>query len=197
MWMAAVYGRTWTGQYAGETAKVAIAAWGDGLFDLTDEHLEAGRRGTLKRHSDWPPSLPEFRRLCLGLGSDADAVEAAMNRDRDHPIGRYIVGGITSWDWSNLSTKDLEKRCRGGLEDARRRAEEDAIENPPLLSRTTKAISRERHERSMGQSYRWTTTEIWKSTSIRSGGNGGGTCMTIQAGRARHDGCDGAEGGLA
>ena len=143
IWMAAVYGRTWSGQYAGETAKVAIAAWGDGLYDLTDEHLEAGKRATLKRHGDWPPSLPEYRRLCLGLGSDADAVEAAMNRARDHPIGRYIAGGITSWDWSNLSTKDLEKRCRGGLEDARRRAEEDAIENPPLLMRTTKAIARE------------------------------------------------------
>ena len=143
IWMAAVYGRTWTGQYAGETAKVASAAWGDGLFDLTDEHLEAGKRATLKRYGDWPPSLPEFRRLCLELGGDADALLAAMNQDRDHPIGRYIVAGISSWDWNHMTTEALEKRCRAGLEEARRRAEEDALENPPLLMRTTRAIARE------------------------------------------------------
>ena len=140
VWMAAVYGRTWTGQYAGETAKVALAVWADGLADLTDEHLEAGKRATLKRHGDWPPPLPEFRRLCLGLGGDEDAVQAAMARDKGHPIAGYIIDGISSWDWNHMSTKDLERRCRGGLEAARRLAEEDSIDSPPMIEHQTKAL---------------------------------------------------------
>ena len=132
IWMAAVYGRTWTSQYAGETAKVAAAAWSEGLSELSDGHVEAGRHAVLKRGGDWPPSLPEFRRLCLGLGEAGAAIEAAMRGDRTHPIARHLIAGVISFDRDRLSAKDLEKRYRAGLADARQAAERDAITRPAL-----------------------------------------------------------------
>ena len=132
IWMAAVYGRSWTSQYAGETAKVATSAWSDGLSSFSDAHIEAGRQAVLKRGGDWPPSLPEFRRLCLGLGDHGAAIAAAMRGDRTHPIARHLIAGVISFDRDHLSAVNLEKRYRAGLADARQAAEFSAITRPAL-----------------------------------------------------------------
>ena len=39
--------------------------WSRALADMTPEQI---RRGLDNLRSDWPPTLPEFRALCLGRG---------------------------------------------------------------------------------------------------------------------------------
>lgn len=42
--------------------------WASGLSGITGDQLASGLRGCLEREDAWPPTLPEFRGLCLGKG---------------------------------------------------------------------------------------------------------------------------------
>lgn len=58
------YGHKWTSQQTTpDMVRLAVAEWADGLGDLTADQL---RHGLAAWDGDWPPSLPEFRRACLG-----------------------------------------------------------------------------------------------------------------------------------
>lgn len=58
------YGHKWTSQQTTpDMVRLAVAEWADGLADLGADRL---RHGLASWDGDWPPSLPEFRRACLG-----------------------------------------------------------------------------------------------------------------------------------
>ena len=59
--MTGVYGIKWSKSYA---SVEAIETWSRGLSSLTNEQVAAGIRGSMERHKDWPPTLPEFLSLC-------------------------------------------------------------------------------------------------------------------------------------
>lgn len=127
-WLNAVYGRTWSSQYIDPDARrFAVTAWHEGLSDLSDAHIEAGRKAVLKRYGGWPPSLPEFRRLCLGMCTEKEALGAAMSLDYEHPIGGRLIRSVSSWDRGRLSVSGLEQRYRMNLPSVMQDAEEHAI----------------------------------------------------------------------
>ena len=61
--LAARYGHRWSSCYPNDLAKIAMVEWGSGLSGLSGEQI---RHGLDSWKSDWPPSLPEFRRACTG-----------------------------------------------------------------------------------------------------------------------------------
>ena len=127
-WMAAVYGRKWTVNFDDSDAmRMAMAVWQDGLCDLRDGHFEVGRNACIHRRKDWPPSLPEFRRLCLGLPDAATAIAAALREDWTHPVARHFLSLISSWDRQHWSTEKLERAYRDNLETAMDMAEGDVL----------------------------------------------------------------------
>ena len=131
--MGAAYGHRWSQSYGDpDAAKLGMRVWGDELADLSDSHLDRGWTACMRSTDGWPPTLPEFRQLCLGLGSDGDAIAHALRMDRDHVIARHLIESVTSWDRNHLSGKDLEQRYRQGLDAARQAAERDAITRPAL-----------------------------------------------------------------
>ena len=130
-WMAAVYGRKWTANLDDPDAmRIAQAVWESGLDGLSDEHLEAGRNACIHRRKDWPPSLPEFRRLCLGLPDGVTAIAAALREDWTHPVARHFPRLISSWDRKRWSTERLERAYRDNLETAMDMAEGHALIPP-------------------------------------------------------------------
>lgn len=56
-----MYGHKWTSAY-GETDD---GTWIKGLAGLSLEQISHGLRECLKRNDPWPPSLPEFRAMCV------------------------------------------------------------------------------------------------------------------------------------
>jgi hypothetical protein len=62
--MQAVYGHRWTVSFHG-IEETAMREWAMALADMTPEQI---RRGLDSLNSDWPPTLPEFKRLCMGRG---------------------------------------------------------------------------------------------------------------------------------
>lgn len=59
--MASAYGHKWTSSY-GESDD---GTWLAGLRDLTQDQMRDGLERVLTSGREWPPSLPEFRNICL------------------------------------------------------------------------------------------------------------------------------------
>lgn len=59
--MQDIYGHKWISAF-GESD--IDGTWSIALGDLTPEELGRGLRACVERDDPWPPSLPEFRRLC-------------------------------------------------------------------------------------------------------------------------------------
>lgn len=73
--MAALYGHRWSssmGDVLDAKGKLSSAAkvWQQGLKGLTLAQLGSGFEALATSDFFWPPSLPEFRALCVGRGGD-------------------------------------------------------------------------------------------------------------------------------
>lgn len=93
--LAAMYGHKFTSAYGEDPASLAGDTWAAGLAGLTNEQLADGLRACITRNDAWPPSLPEFRGLCMGVPCIA-LVKAELLRDRrewsqfTHLVARYL-----------------------------------------------------------------------------------------------------------
>lgn len=82
--MASIYGHKWTSSFGDEDKN---ETWGRGLAGITPQQLADGLETCVTQNFDWPPSLPEFRGLCLGvngnLSAEDEAIEAQQRRMRE------------------------------------------------------------------------------------------------------------------
>jgi len=63
--LQARYGHRWTSQYpTTDVIRLATAEWADYLAGMSQAQLDTGMRTW---DGEWPPTLPEFRRACLGI----------------------------------------------------------------------------------------------------------------------------------
>nr|WP_255703327.1 hypothetical protein [Lysobacter sp. GX 14042] len=65
--MASIYGHRWTSSYGDDPAGMAGDTWASGLAGLTGAQLAHGLQACLASSEPWPPTLPEFRSMCLGI----------------------------------------------------------------------------------------------------------------------------------
>lgn len=100
--MTEVFGYRWASAY-GTTDQ--SGTWGKGLAGLTAEDIGRGVRRVIELGMDWPPSLPEFRKLCepdendLGLPTMELAYRAASCRDWSlHPAVYHAAKIVGQWE---------------------------------------------------------------------------------------------------
>ncbi|WP_212669119.1 hypothetical protein [Xanthomonas retroflexus] len=73
--MAEIYGFRWSSAY-GENPNVGAAVtWAKGLAGLSGRQLADGLAACIASAEPWPPTLPQFRMMCLGI-PPFDAVRA-------------------------------------------------------------------------------------------------------------------------
>lgn len=65
--MADVYGHRWTSSYGADPVTGSGTTWAKGLRGITGRQLGAGIQACITSAEPWPPTLPEFRALCLGV----------------------------------------------------------------------------------------------------------------------------------
>ena len=65
--LGVMYGHRWAAQFAAgdDTQKIAMRVWGDTLKEFPGEVVERALKRCADRYLEWPPTLPEFRELCL------------------------------------------------------------------------------------------------------------------------------------
>lgn len=69
--MADVYGHRWTSAYGTDPAAGAGNTWAIGLAGLSPQQVGEGVQACIASSNPWPPTLPEFRAMCLGIPSFA------------------------------------------------------------------------------------------------------------------------------
>ena len=128
--MVRIYLHRWTSG-AGDADD---GTWLTGLKGLTPERLAHGLRECITRTDPWPPSLPEFRGLCLDLlGADA-AVDDALREPTRTEIGEWLQQAVDMWDRRHLSDRDLRRRYHAAYEGVARKYAEALIgAQQPLL----------------------------------------------------------------
>jgi len=73
--MAEIYGFKWSSAY-GENPNIGAAVtWAKGLAGLSGRQLADGLAACIASAEPWPPTLPQFRMMCLGI-PPFDAVRA-------------------------------------------------------------------------------------------------------------------------
>lgn len=65
--MAEIYGHRWTSAYGDNPNDGAALTWSKGLGGLHSQQLADGLRACLASADPWPPTLPEFRAMCLSV----------------------------------------------------------------------------------------------------------------------------------
>lgn len=104
--MTELYGHKWTSVH-GEAD--SSGTWGKVLVGMTREQLASGMQACARSDDPWPPSAPEFRKLCEAGGNNLgipdvtsawrEAVEASTDPTQwkfSHPIV-HEAGRLTDW----------------------------------------------------------------------------------------------------
>lgn len=69
--MSDIYGHRWTSAYGTDPAAGAGSTWALGLSGLSPQQVGEGVQACIASSEPWPPTLPEFRAMCLGIPSFA------------------------------------------------------------------------------------------------------------------------------
>lgn len=124
--MAAVYPNRWRAAMGespqGEGGKLTVYGdtWAKGLAGLTVEELARGLESCLSRADAWPPTLPEFRALCLAIPSLAQVREDLTREHQDREPFTIMVGRrLDSHRYRQAPTHEADRQLREAYDDAR------------------------------------------------------------------------------
>lgn len=123
--MAAIYPNRWRSAMgeAPQTpdGKLTVYGdtWGKGLAGLTDAQLAAGLEACITRADAWPPTLAEFRALCLGIPALADVREDMRRTDTDRQPFTVMVGRrLDSYRYRHASMDQADRLLREAYDSA-------------------------------------------------------------------------------
>lgn len=91
--MAEIYGHRWISAYGEDPEGSAALTWGKGLAGMSGAQLAAGLAACVASAEPWPPTLPEFRALCLGIPSLA-AVKLELRGEGVRSGFTVLVGSL-------------------------------------------------------------------------------------------------------
>lgn len=111
--MAGVYGHKWTATYGLTPAQgMAGRAWAAGLRAMSPEQVRRGLDACINRGDEWPPSLPAFKQMCLGIPKMAAAKDAALGRPAPEVDRRFLRLMCSFLDMHRLRTLHADKADR-------------------------------------------------------------------------------------
>ena len=92
--MTRIYGHKWA-----SIAENDDGTWLAGLRGITPDQIAAALGKLVMMAKEWPPTLPEFRKLCLAVDDE----------DLERFISRYAFRGIQSFDLNQMTRKDEQR----------------------------------------------------------------------------------------
>jgi len=150
--MAAIYGHRWTSAYGEDANSIAGREWAGGLTTMTLAQIKHGidacndGRGPA---DGWPPTLPQFRELCLGLPTVAEIrAELAQREGERTPFGLLVSRNMTDpWAYRQADARTAERMLGEAYAEARAHLLSGG-ELPVVLPALTDDSDRERPEAS-------------------------------------------------
>lgn len=121
--MGLIYGHRWASAMRETATDEAAACWLEGLAGVTQHQVAAGiralRRGEGPRDG-WPPTLPQFRELCLGVPSLAEAKARIGVAARDRSaFDRLVWHYLDAYRFRRADQESAERLIRDAYDQAR------------------------------------------------------------------------------
>lgn len=142
--MTEIYGHRWTSAFGEDCEQGAGPTWAKGLTDVTSKQLAAGISAAIASADPWPPTLPEFRSLCLGIPSLA-AVRHEL-RSRTGTRSPFVVQ-VWSFLDGYLFARASQEKADQMLRDAYLLAAEYVMRGGKLPKPATVAIEQSKPEK--------------------------------------------------
>jgi hypothetical protein len=148
--MVAIYGGKWARDYGDAcenddgTLTVTGDTWRRGLSGVSEQQIAAGLQACLTSADPWPPTLPAFRALCLGIPPLAAILREITAHQRRGGRGEAEPTPFARLVWLHLDTyrmrhADIDKADRL-IRDAYDIAREAVMRGEPLPAAPAGAI---------------------------------------------------------
>ena len=117
--MAAIYGHRWTTSYAAaperEDGRISVEGdtWSRGLLGMAPAQIAVGIECCIAGGEPWPPTLPEFRAMCLGIPSLFDVrQELRPGSPTPSPFARAVWSRLDGWAYQRTEAHAAERMLR-------------------------------------------------------------------------------------
>ena len=118
--MVEMFGHRWTTSFGDNPRKLAGETWAMGLAGLTPDQIAAGISACMASADPWPPTLPEFRAMCLQIPSMATVRSDLVRTNAERlPFTRLVWQKLDTWAFSRLDTERADRLLREAYADAR------------------------------------------------------------------------------
>lgn len=116
--MAEIYGHRWTSAYGDNPNEGAALTWAKGLGGMTPQQLADGLRNCIASADPWPPTLPEFRGMCLSIPS-LPAVRQELKGEHRSAFTRLVWQSVDGYAYGLAPRETSERMVRDAYEMAR------------------------------------------------------------------------------
>jgi hypothetical protein len=113
--MTEIYGHRWISAYGADAEQGAGPTWAKGLAGINAQQLAHGLSSALASSDAWPPTLPEFRSLCLGIPTFAAVKHELRTKDKAEkrsPFLRQVWEFIDSYLFARATTENADRMLR-------------------------------------------------------------------------------------
>jgi len=112
--MTQIYGHRWISAYGESSDGGAAHTWARGLAGIGQSGVAKGVEACLCGAHEWPPTLPEFRAMCLGIPSIHIVIAEIYRTGGATPsaFSRLVWQHIDAYRFRRISADDAEKDIR-------------------------------------------------------------------------------------
>lgn len=138
--MTMLYGAKFAQQWSGLTPREIKAAWNQKLADMSPQEIRRGLDACMSH--DWPPTLPEFIRMCRPTVSAEAAYHEAvagmtaraqgLRGEWSHPGIYWAAVRVTSHDLLSMGWQAIRGRWEAALRDVMSKGRWDPVPEPSL-----------------------------------------------------------------
>ncbi len=115
--MAEIYGHRWTSAYGDDSGPDGAAGtWAKGLAGVTMKQVADGLKACVVSSDPWPPTLPEFRAMCLGVPSFPSV---RVDSEKASPFTQLVWQNLDGYLYRQASSERADKMLRDAYELAR------------------------------------------------------------------------------
>lgn len=116
--MCSMFGHSWASQYGAKPDGVAAETWATALAGVSNAQIAQGLRETVALGSEFPPSAPRFRALCMGIPSFAHVRRSITTKERT-PFMTLVWRNLDNYRFAISDQRAADQMLRDAYEIAR------------------------------------------------------------------------------
>ena len=141
--MTEAYGFRWTSAFGEDAGRGAGLTWAAVLADLAVEQIAAGLEAAVRSYR-WPPTLTEFRELCLGIPHFPAVRFELQDRNAERsPFALLVWSKLDSFRFTRADSDTADRMLR----EAYALAREHVLAGKPMPEKPAAAIEHVEPER--------------------------------------------------